>query len=303
MEGFLVSLLNFLCLVLIVRLTLPARYALLNPYAATVDALLARLLGFLRSALPLPTRAHCFVVLALALAAQAALAVRHGSPVVAVSAFALFAYPVKGFLGWLGVVALRFFGFYVALLSAALFLRLWHLNHPLPGYTGDLLRLAARPLSPLPLWGQALGTLIAALAFAALASGCASEAMWPMAQAEEVQALLAQMGLSNLFDLSAFTPGARLLFLTGTTLVGVVAQTQAFMSLLFLVYLVCLLLRAQPTLFFLSDALRLLTGPIPPLRLGPLNLAPVAAYLLFGLISSLLTAGLLLLARLASHVV
>ena len=303
MESLLVSLLNLLGLALLVRLTLPARYALLNPYAAAMDTLLARLLGFLRGALPLPPRALCLAVLALALSAQAALAVRHGAPTVAVSAFALFAYPAQGFLGWLGVAALRFFGFYVSVLAAAFLLRVWHLGRPLPGYTGDLMCLVGRPLSPLPLWMHAVGTLGTLFAFVALAEGFASETVWPMAQLAETQALMANMGLRNIFDLSALTPAARLLFLVGSTLAGVAAQAQNVMLMLFLARLLLALLRARPTLFFIDDAIHLLTGPIPAFRLGPLNLAPLAAYFLFGVVSSLFTVGLLLLARVLSHVV
>lgn len=304
MGHLLVSLLNLFGLMLIVRLTLPERYVLLNPYAAAVDNLFARLLSLLRGALPLPPRGMCLALLALTLSAQAALAFRQGGgAVVPVSAFAHFVYPAEGFPGWLGVATLRFLGFYASLQSAALFLRLWHLGRPLPGYTGDLMCLAGRPLTSLPLWAQALGAAAVAFAFVALSAGLASEAIWPMAQAKEMQTLLADMGLPNVFDLAALTPKARLLFLTGTVLVGVATQAQGFLLMLLFVLLLCALLRAKPTVYFLSDAVRLLTGPIPTFRLGPLNLAPLAAYFLLGLLATLLTGGLLLAARLASHVV
>lgn len=303
MERFLVSLLNFLGLALLVRLTLPARYVLLNPYAAAIDALLTRLFTFLRGAVPLPPRALCLVVLTLILSAQAAFAVRHGSPTVSVSAFALFAYPAQGFLGWLGVVALRFLGSYVTVLTAAFLLRLWHLGHPLPGYTGDLMCLAGRPLAQLSLWVHAVGTMGMVFAFVALASGLASEAVWPMAQLVEMNELLANAGLRDIFDFSALTPGVRLLFLSGAIFAHVVAQAQDVMLILLFAHLIFTLLRAQPTVNFMTDAIRLLTGPIAPFRLGPLNLAPLAAYFLFGVISSLFTVGLLLFARVVSHVV
>lgn len=303
MGGLLVSLLNLLGLLLLVRLTLPARYALLNPYAAAVDGLLGRLLAFLRTALPLPPKGLCLVLLALTLASQAALAARQGVAAVEVGMFALFAYPAKGFLGWLGVAALRFLGFYVAVLGSALFLRLWHLGRPLPGYAGDLIRLAARPLTPLPLWAQAAGTALMVLAFVALAEGTASGVTWPMAQVAEAQGLFAGLGLPNVFDLSVLSPAARLPFLAGMLLVGVVGQAQTFLVLLLIALFLSRLMGAQPTVFFLSDAVRLLTGPIPPFRVGPVDLSPLAAYFLLGLLYALLSGILLLAVRVASHVV
>lgn len=303
MDGFLVSLLNLFGLVLVVRLTLPARYALLNPYAAAVDGLLSRLFGFLRSALPLPPKGLCLVVLALVLASQAALAARQGLAVVNVSVFALFSYPAKGFLGWLEVATLRFFGFYVTLQAAALFLRLWHLGRPLPGFTGDLLRLAGRPLTSLPLWGQLLGTALVLFTFVSLAAGRASGTVWPMAEAAEVQGLLGGMGLPNVFDLSALPAGIRNLFLAGALFAGVAIQAQGFLLLLLIVLLISHLLRAAPTIFFLTDAVRLFTGPIPPFRLGAFDLSPLAAYFALGMLSFLLTGGLLFVARMASYVV
>ncbi len=302
MDAFLVSLLNLFGLVLVVRLTLPERYALLNPYAAAMDTLLDRLFAFLRTGLPLPRKGLCALLLVLVLAVQAALVARQGAALVAINAFALFSYPARSFLDWLGVAALRFLGFYVALQCAVLFLRLWHLGRRLPGYTGDLLHLAARPFSMRSLGLQCVCTLLMALGYVALVAHTAAEVTWPMSQVQEIRDLFTSLGLPNAFDLSTLTASTRMLFLAGVLVVGVAAQAQNFLFMVFVALLITRLFKAQPTMFFLMDAMRLLTGPIKSFHLGPVDMAPLAAYFLLGLISTALTALLLVLAQMTSYV-
>ena len=106
MAALLLALLHLLALLLVVRLGLPKRYALLNPYAAASDALLARLLAFVRPALRLGDRALCGVLLALDLAACAAVLTRLGGPQLVLAGAAVATFPASGFLGWFGLAAL-----------------------------------------------------------------------------------------------------------------------------------------------------------------------------------------------------
>ena len=305
MASLLFAFLQLLGLALVVRLTLPTRYVLLNPYAAACDTLLGRLIRLVRTAIPLPDKPLCVVLLGLDLSACAALLTRLGGPELVLGGFAVATYPARGFLGGLGVEVLRFAGFNIALLAGVAFLRLWHLGRPLPGYTGDLLRVACNPFMRLPLWGQVGGVAALAVAYVGIALAFASEVAYPAA---EVFARLAEtlpgVGVaSNLFDLSAFPLPLRAFFLAGMTVIDVIGSLGYYIFLLLLMALVAALLGSQPMVFFLNDALRLLTGPIPPLRLGPIDFAPLVALLALGALESVLGMGLLFLTHGVAHVV
>ena len=126
MATLLLALLHLFALILVVRLTLPDRFVMLNPYAAATGTLLARLLNFVRAGIRLPDKPLCAVLLVLSLAACAAALTRVGGPSLIVGGAAVVSFPAKGFLGWLGIAALDFVGFYIALLAGIFMLRLWH---------------------------------------------------------------------------------------------------------------------------------------------------------------------------------
>ena len=92
-------------------------------------------------------------------------------------------------------------------------------------------------------------------------------------------------------------------FLAGMTVIDVIGSLGYYIFLLLLMALVAALLGSQPMVFFLNDALRLLTGPIPPLRLGPIDFAPLVALLALGALESVLGMGLLFLTHGVAHVV
>ena len=87
------------------------------------------------------------------------------------------------------------------------------------------------------------------------------------------------------------------------TVIDVIGSLGYYFFLLLLMALVAALLGSQPMVFFLNDALRLLTGPIPPLRLGPIDFAPMVALLALGALESVLGMGLLFLTHGVAHVV
>ncbi len=297
MSGLFFSLLNLFNLALLVRLTLPQRYVLLNPYAAALDNLLARLFRFVQPAFQLPVKGLCGVLLGLSLAVQAVMLARQGEASLTVNVFAIFAYTPKGFTGWLLLSVLKFFGFYVALLAATLFLRVWHRGRALPGYTGDLILLAARPLAQRSMRLLAVGTCCAALVWVILLSLTATSVSWPLAADPTLSKLFAESPVTEAFNLAALPEAARLFVLTVGVLSEAILQMQSFMILLFIAHLVAQLLRSQSTVYFLTDAIRLLTGALPPMRLGVLSLAPLVACFLFGLIANLLSTLALLLAQ------
>ena len=297
MASLLFAFLHLLALALVVRLTLPPRAVPANPYALACDTLLGRLLRAVRPALPLPDKLLCVVLLALDLSACAALLTKLGGPELPLGGFAVVTYPARGFLGWLGLEALRFAGFYLAILTGGLLLRLWHLGRALPGYTGDLLRLAGNPFTRLPLGWQAAGVAALSLAYVGVALLFADKVEYPVAalMAELSRSLPGAASLApGLFDFSSYAAPLRVILLAGLTVVDVIGNLSYYVFLLLLMLLLATLLGSRPMAFFLNDAVRLLTGPIPPLRLGPLDFAPVVALFALSLIETAL--GVLLLA-------
>lgn len=305
MAAFLLALLHLLALILLVRLTLPERFVLLNPYAATMGALLARLLNFVRAGVRLPDKPLCLFLLALDLAACAAALTRLGGPTLTVAGTAVFTFPARGFLGWLGLAALDFVGFYVALLAGAFLLRLWHLGRPLTGYAGELLRLAGRPFTGLGLPLQALVLFALALLYVAVAFVCADGVRYPLFE------MVAQMGaklpggeaMPAFLRAEAFPAFLQAFLLAGMTVLNVLGQLRDYILLFWLILAVASLMGAAPMAYFLTDVLRLLCGRVPHLRLGPLDLSPLLAMVALGVAHGLLAGLFLFLVGALAHVV
>ena len=304
MAHLLFALLHLLALLFAVRLTLPERYLLTNPYAAAANRLVAKMLGWLRAAMPfLGDRALCAVALALTLSAAAASLPFQGGPTVVLGGMAVATFPARGFLGWLGVEALRFTGFLVALWAGVWLLRLWHLRRPLPGVTGDLARLAARPVSALPLWAQGVAACGAAAAWVGVALACAGQVTYPLAEVPQVREAFAAAGLDNPLDLAALPPAARVIALAFLTVTDVIGDLRGFVFILIVLSLVFAFLGSPASRFFLNDAIRLFNGALPRLTLGPIDFTPLAALLALGLAEALAGMAALLLARGLAHVV
>ena len=279
MATLLLSLLHLFALILVVRLTLPDRFVMLNPYAATTGALLARLLNFVRSGIRLPDKPLCAVLLVLSLAACAAALTQVGGPSLIVGGAAIVSFPAKGFLGWLGIAALDFVGFYLALLAGVFMLRLWHLGHPLPGYAGELLTLAGRPFSGLRLPTQAIVLFVLALLYVAVAFVCANGVQYPLF--EMVEQMGAQLpggqAMPAFLQVNAYPAFLQTLLLAGLTMLNVIGQIRDYIFLFWIILAIVALMGAAPMAYFLRDVLRLLCGRIPPLRLGPIDLSPLVA--------------------------
>lgn len=279
MATLLLALLHLFALILVVRLTLPDRFVMLNPYAATTGALLARLLNFVRSGIRLPDKPLCAVLLVLTLAACAAALTQVGGPSLIVGGAAVVSFPAKGFLGWLGIAALDFVGFYLALLAGIFMLRLWHLRHPLPGYAGELLTLAGRPFSGWRLPMQAIVLFVLALLYVAVALVCANGVQYPLF--ELVEQMGAQLpggqAMPDFLQVNAYPAFLQTLLLAGLTVLNVIGQIRDYIFLFWIILAIVALMGAAPMAYFLRDVLRLLCGRIPPLRLGPIDLSPLVA--------------------------
>ena len=272
MATLLLALLHLFALILVVRLTLPDRFVMLNPYAAATGTLLARLLNFVRAGIRLPDKPLCAVLLVLSLAACAAALTRVGGPSLIVGGAAVVSFPAKGFLGWLGIAALDFVGFYIALLAGIFMLRLWHLGRPLPGYAGELLTLAGRPFTGLRLPAQAVVLLVL-------------QTMPAFLHVQEHPAFL------------------QTILLAGMTVLNVLGQIRDYIFLFWLILALAALMGAAPMAYFLRDVLRLLCGRIPPLRLGPVDLSPLVAVAALAVVHGVLGGLFLLFIGLLAHVV
>lgn len=263
----------FFCVVVIVRLMLPAQYALLNPYAATLDNLLTRLLTVLRPALPMPPKPLCVVLLALALCADAVMLSRMHVNAMAVNLFVAYALPAATFKNWLLIAVLGLFRHFIMLLAGMLVLQVWHRSRLLPGYSGDLLRLALFPVGRCSLALQ-WGILFVAAAFLAFLMNWHAESVtYPF---ENLEALTGMMGdLSKKMALSNLVPGLRFVAVTGLIVLEVFSELHELTVTLILFAILCALTRNQSLSYFIKDIFRLLKGPLPEFRMGFLYLTPI----------------------------
>lgn len=305
MATLLLALLHLFALILVVRLTLPDRFVMLNPYAAATGTLLARLLNFVRAGIRLPDKPLCAVLLVLSLAACAAALTRVGGPSLIVGGAAVVSFPAKGFLGWLGIAALDFVGFYIALLAGIFMLRLWHLWRPLPGYAGELLTLAGRPFTGLRLPAQAIVLLVLALLYVAVAFVCANGVQYPLFEMVEQMGANLPGGqtMPAFLHVQEHPAFLQTILLAGMTVLNVLGQIRDYIFLFWLILALAALMGAAPMAYFLRDVLRLLCGRIPPLRLGPIDLSPLVAVAALAVVHGVLGGLFLLFIGLLAHVV
>ena len=284
----LLSLLQWLALVAFVRACLPPKYLLLNPFAAWADRLFDKLLAALHSALFLPPRALSVLVLAMALSARAALLHRVSTPTLAVDFYALYHFPTEGFLGWFAVAAGQFLWFWWGLATAGLLLKLLHRTKALPGYSGDLLAFVTRPISQLPRSLAALILLAGWVGLLALCQAAAGQVLYPLSEVAQVSELFRQWGLSNPFDLTPLPVALRLIFLAGTAVLALLTVFRSLLFLTFILGLLAALVKSRSLTALMDDLMRLLGGFLPTFRVGPLNISPILAYFVYGLLSTAL---------------
>lgn len=288
LTGFLLGLLHLLALILLVRLFLPARVIFMNPYAAHAMLLSDRLIAFLRTALPLPSRLLCGLLLLLIFSLRAAVLTRvPEGATFQLGMLSVCRVPAVSYLDWLGVEVLHFAFFWLGIITAYAWLRLVHLLRPFPGYTGDLVRCMGRPLTALPLpalWGAILsGYLVLVTATASL--GTLSQ---PLLQLPEVADTFARLGIVNPLDTTAYSLPLQMILLAAGSVISILLDMQNMLFMLFLLALISALFGSPALRYFLNDAISLLVGPMPPLRLGPLNFAPLLSFFLYGLVASIL---------------
>ena len=288
----------FTCVVLLVRLTLPARYVLLNPYAAMLDNLLTRGLAKLQPAFPLPTKALCGLVLVLFLCADAVMLSRLQLNLVNTGALAVFTLPSTTFVHWLWIAIYGLARHLLTLLTAVLFFSVWHRTRQLPGYSGDLLRLSVCPVVRLPVFVQLVVLCVGATVLAASLFLTSTEVAYNFEQ--QVMRQDALSGLFLYFSLSTLQFPFQLLALAIAMIFEIFSELFGFTLTLTFVALLSSFSRSQGLTHFIDDLFRLLRGPLPEVRLGVINLTPLLLLAIFILLSSITqTLGLFLVNRLA----
>ena len=283
----------FACVVLLVRLTMPARYALLNPYAAMLDSLVTRGLDKLKPAFPLPTKTLCGLLLVLFLCADAVMLSRLQMSRIVVGALAAFQLPNTTFVHWLWIAVYGLGRHLLTLLAATLFFTLWHRSKQLPGYSGDLLRLSVHPIVRLPLTVQILTLCLGATLLTASLFVTATGVVYPMEQMPLMESTMGEV--APYFAVSRMTAPFQLAALSGASILEIFGELYGFTFTLLFIALISSFTRSQGMVTFLDDVFRLLRGPLPVVRLGRLNLTPLLALFVFFLLSGFTTLIVLLI--------
>jgi hypothetical protein len=294
------SFLQFFCVVVIVRMMLPAQYALLNPYAATLDNLLTRLMTKLKQAMPLPVKSLCGVLLVLAICADAVMLSRMQLNAFGVNIFTAFTLPAVTFKQWLLIAVLQLFRHVLMILATLLVLQLWHRSRTLPGFSGDLLRLAVLPVERLKTgiqWVVLLGGM-ALLAF--MLNWHAETVSYPFEALKTQPGILGEVATRS--SLSQLTPGLRFVAVVGLMVMDVFAELHSFTTTLILFAILCVITRNQSLSYFINDVFRLLRGPLPEFRIGFLYLTPVLILVVLSAAGGVLPALFLMLIELIANI-
>ena len=278
----------FFNVILLVRMMMPAHYVLLNPYAATLDNLLTRLLTAIRPAFQMPAKPLCGILLALSICADAVMLSRMNLNAVAASTFVVYMLPVGPFKHWLLIAVLIFFRHLLMILAAKLVLQLWHRTKNLPGYTGDLLRLATHPVVRLPLSAQWALLIAGNVLLACLLMLNAETVLYPFEALKSEPGMIGE--LASRSQLSSLMPSVRLVVTAGLFVLDVFSELHGFTTTLILLALLSMLTRNQSLSFFIKDLWRLLRGPLPEFRMGILYLTPILILLVLAVAGSIFPA-------------
>lgn len=286
-ESLLLSLLHLLILVSLIRLLLPKNYVVLNPYGAGIDQLFTRLLGLLRSALPIGVKPLCGVIILLALAARATLLFKLGAADFQIGVFFVAHFAPTTFLEWVAFECLDFLAFWFTLQASVFLLRLWHFLRPLPGFVGDLMRHATHPLSSIPLWGQAPILIIWAALLAIL----------PIKGAESIEfvpiPLIADLIQTHLLPGHAAPQAPFSVAQIGVAIFTyvplVIAAIQSFLMLSLVIRIVSGFLKSKPVYFLTGELLNLFCGRLPRVGIGLFDLTPILAFFVLNVIVNALS--------------
>lgn len=284
--GLIHALIQFICVVLLVRLALPSRYLLLNPYAAALDRLLARSLQTIHTAFPFPSKVLCFLLFVLLLCTDAVMLSRLGANVLAPTVCLQVLLPTDTFVQWLLIAFFSFFNHYLMVLAAYLALCAWNRSRQLPGYSGDLLRLAGHPFTRFPIVVQVIAVLLgaAALVTALLLSAKVVE----MPFEKLLVAVNSPQQMKALFSFTALALPVQIILFASLTVLHVVAELHHLTSTLIFFAILSFFVRSSSLSFFITDVFRLLKGPLPDIRIGFLNLTPILILIVLAVLSGFL---------------
>lgn len=285
-QSLLLSLLHLLALIALIRLTLPARYVVLNPYGAGIDRLFSRLLDLMHTALPVGSKPLCALLILLALAARSALLFRLGTAEFQFGIFFTAQFAPATFFGWFAYAALDFAVFCFMLQASVLILQAWHFLRPLPGFAGDLLKLATHPFSLLPVWGRVTGVIL----FAALPVTGA------LLTAESIEFVPVPV-LTDLIQthlLAGRTPpqaplsAAQLAVALFSFVPLVLSSIQSFLVLTLIFRIFSGFLKSKPVYFLTGELLAIFCGRLPRVSLGLFDLTPILAFFVLNVLVNLL---------------
>lgn len=292
--------LQFFCVVVVVRMMLPAQYVLLNPYAATLDNLLTRLMTKLQLAIPFPLKPLCGILLALAICADAVMLSRMQLNVFSANIFIAFSLPAVTFKQWLLIAVLQLFRHFLMILATLLVLQLWHRSRTLPGFSGDLLRLAMLPVERLKTGFQWLVLLCGMALLTFMLNWHAETILYPVEALKTQPGILGEVATHT--SLSELTPGLRSIAVVGLMVMDVFSELHSFATTLILFAILCLITRNQSLSYFINDVFRLLRGPLPEFRFGFLYLTPVLILLVLTAVGGVLPALFLMLIELIADI-
>lgn len=276
----------FACVVLVVRISLPTCYVLLNPYAATLDNLLTRLLRKLHPALPFPPKVLCSILILLFLCADAVMLSRLQLHNITIGTFAVFELPHATFLQWLFIACMGLLRHFLTLLAAVLFLGVWHRTKQLPGYSGDLLRLSVNPILRLPVTAQVLALCAGSVVFVLVLFQTATTVLYPLETLNIFQGAVAEKAAK--LSISNLVFPFKWLVLSGLSILEIFAELHGFTVTLIFFALLSLLTRSKGLTYFLDDVFRLLRGPLPEIRIGMVCLTPLLTLFVFFLLCGFL---------------
>lgn len=285
-QSLLLSLLQLLSLIALVRIFLPKSYVVVNPFGAGIDRLFSRLLETLHAAIPFGVKPLCALLILLSVAVRAALLFRAGAADFQLGVFFTAHFAPATFPGWFAFALLDLAAFWFTFQLAVLLLRFWHFLRPLPGFAGDLLELAAHPVTLLPLRARVPVLIVPAACLVLL----------PLLTAESVEFVplpfLAELIGDHLLPGRAAPQAplspAQICVTVFSFIPLILSSIQSFLVLTLLFRIISGFLKSKPVYFLTGELLTIFCGRLPRVGIGLFDLTPILAFFVFNVIVNLL---------------
>lgn len=306
MIGILLNFLHIFALILLVRICLPTQAAFLNPYTIALDVKIKRLAMFFRAGIPLSLRGICLFLLGVTLLGRAAiLATLEANQMFVAGPFVLITFNAQNFIDWFLVECIDFAFFYLSILTATTFFRLWHLLKPITGFVADTFFLAGYPFIRLRLSVQCAVLVISGMLLFAGIQALGPQIEYPFQMMMLPNELPPEQfqAIRNAFDFKSLPVGVwhfTLSLLTVLTVFLKVADTILMVGFLFFF---AILMRSRYIHLLVHELLQLLCGRIPMFRIASINLTPILLFLFLPFVYTFITILIILLIRVFLNVV